>query len=128
MIKVIRTHISELEAHIKEFNDDISNHLNEEEENAVELIKDIPGISDTSAQTIVSIIGTDMSHFPTSGALCLWGGLCPRNHESAGKRKNGRTNKGNKLLRSTLVLCAHSAVLKKILTLEKCINGLPHIE
>ncbi len=44
MIKVIRTHISELEAHIKELNDDISNHLNEEEENAVELIKDIPGI------------------------------------------------------------------------------------
>ena len=32
MIKVIRTHISELEAHIKELNDDISNHLNEEEE------------------------------------------------------------------------------------------------
>ena len=113
MIKVIRTHISELEAHIKELNDDISNHLNEEEENAVELIKDIPGISDTSAQTIVSIIGTDMSRFPTSGALCSWGGLCPGNHESAGKRKNGRTNKGNKLLRSTLVVCAHSAVLKK---------------
>ena len=88
MIKVIRTHISELEAHIKELNDDISNHLNEEEENAVELIKDIPGISDTSAQTIVSIIGTDMSRFPTSGALCSWGGLCPGNHESAGKPKN----------------------------------------
>lgn len=113
MIRVLRQHISELEKHIQELSIDIDNHLNKEEKDACELIKDIPGISDMSAETIISIIGIDMGHFPTSGHLCSWGGLCPGNHESAGKRKSGRTNKGNKLLRSTLVVCAHSAVLKK---------------
>lgn len=113
MINVLRTHIQELETHIQELTDDIDDQLNKEEKDACELIKEIPGISDTSAQTIISIIGTDMNQFPTDGQLCSWAGLCPGNHESAGKRKTGRTNKGNKVLRSTLIVCAHSAVKKK---------------
>nr|WP_242861326.1 IS110 family transposase [Acetivibrio ethanolgignens] len=55
-------------------------------------------------------MGTDMKRFPTSAHISSWAGLCPGNNEGAGKRKSGKTRKGNTLLRSTLVVCAHSAV------------------
>jgi transposase len=48
----------------------------------------MPGISDVTAQVIVSEIGVDMSRFPTAGHLISWAGLCPRNDESAGKRRS----------------------------------------
>lgn len=51
-----------------------------------------------------------MSRFPTDSHISSWAGLCPGNNESAKKRKSGRTRKGNALLKSTLVVCAHSAV------------------
>lgn len=54
-----------------------------------------------------------MSRFPTDAHLSSWAGLCPGNNESAGKRKSGKTRKGNALLRTTLVVCAHSAVKHK---------------
>ena len=54
-----------------------------------------------------------MSRFPTDAHIASWAGLCPGDNESAGKRKSGKTRKGNALLRSTLVTCAHSAVRNK---------------
>ena len=76
-------------------------------------LQEMPGIGETSAQAILAVIGTDMSRFPTAGHLASWAGVCPGNNESAGKRKSGRTTKGNCLLREVLIACAHSAVLKK---------------
>ncbi len=61
---------------------------------AVELLRSIPGVSDLTAQVIVSEIGTDMSRFPTAGHLVSWAGLCPRNDESAGKRRSSRLRHG----------------------------------
>lgn len=75
-----------------------------------EAIKEVTGIGTTSAQAIIAVIGTDMNRFPTDAHLSSWAGLCPGNNESAGKRKSGKTRKGNALLRSMLVVCAHSAV------------------
>ena len=54
-----------------------------------------------------------MSRFPTEGHISSWSGVCPGNNESAGKRRNGKTRKGNKILKSTLVECAQSAVQHK---------------
>ena len=54
-----------------------------------------------------------MSRFPTAGHLAAWAGLCPGNNESAQKRKTRKMRKGNALLRSTLVVCAHSATRNK---------------
>ncbi len=54
---------------------------------AIELLSTIPGISALSAQVLVSEIGIDMSRFPTAGHLISWAGLCPKNDESAGKRR-----------------------------------------
>jgi hypothetical protein len=51
--------------------------------------------------------------FTSPYCISSWAGLCPGNNESAGKRRSGKTRKGNALLRSTLVVCAHSAVKNK---------------
>ena len=73
----------------------------------------MPGISDVTAQVIVSEIGTDMSRFPTAGHLISWAGLCPRNDESAGKRRSTRLRKGAPWLKTTLVQAAWSAARAK---------------
>ena len=80
---------------------------------AVRLLCSIPGISDLSAQVIVSEIGTDMNRFPTAGHLISWAGLCPRNDESAGKRRSSRLRKGAPWLKTTLVQCAWAGARKK---------------
>ena len=80
---------------------------------AVEHVTSIPGVSDLGAQVIVSEIGTDMSRFPSEGHLISWAGMCPRNDESAGKRRSNRVRKGAPWLKTTLVQCAWAAVRKK---------------
>jgi len=80
---------------------------------AAQAIDEIPGIGRVSAEQIIAEIGVDMSRFPTANHLCSWAGLCPGNNESAGKRKNGKTRKGNKTLKKTLIQCAVSAVNNK---------------
>ena len=80
---------------------------------AVVLIDGIPGVGQTTAQVIVSEIGTDMSRFPSAAHLCAWAGVAPGNHESAGKQHSGRTRKGNRALRRALVEAARAAVKAK---------------
>lgn len=113
LITELRKHILELEEHLARLDEDIDDAMNADQKEAVERIKAIPGIGDDSAKIIIGILGSDLSRFPKAGNLCSWAGLCPGNHESAGKRKTGRTNKGNATLRSTLVVCAHGASLAK---------------
>jgi transposase len=80
---------------------------------AVCLLRTMPGISDLSAQVIVSEIGIDMSRFPTAAHLISWAGLCPRNDESAGKRRSNKMRKGAPWLKTMLVQCAWAAKKKK---------------
>lgn len=72
-------------------------------------LDEIPGVGERTAQEILAEIGTDMSRFPTEGHLASWCGMCPGNHQSAGKRQSGRTAKGNRQVRRALVQSAHSA-------------------
>ncbi len=65
---------------------------------AVALLQTVPGIGEKVAMVIIAEIGLDMTRFPTAGHLASWAGLCPGNHESAGKRSSGRTTKGNPYL------------------------------
>ncbi|MGH9043172.1 MAG: IS110 family transposase [Acidimicrobiia bacterium] len=69
----------------------------------------VPGIGKRTAEVVVAEIGVDMTRFPTPGHLASWAGLCPGNHESAGKRKSGRARKGNTALCSALCEAAWSA-------------------
>src|SRR5262245_62420050 len=55
----------------------------------------IPGIARRTAEVIAAELGCDMTRFPTAGHAASWAGLCPGNHESAGKRLSGRTRFAN---------------------------------
>jgi transposase len=75
-----------------------------------DLLATIPGIAAKAAAAIISEIGPDPAEFFAAGAhLASWAGLCPGNHESAGKRKHGKPRKGNTHLQSLLVECAWAA-------------------
>lgn len=113
MMKELLVHLDELNIHIQNLNDEIDNFMKPEEKQASKAIQDVVGIGNTSAQAIISVIGADMSRFPTDAHLSSWAGVCPGNNESAQKRKSGKTQKGNSLLRTTLINCAHSAVKNK---------------
>ncbi len=80
---------------------------------AARRLTQVPGISDVVAAAIVSEIGTDMSRFPTAGHLISWAGLCPRNDESAGKRRSTRLRKGAPWLKTLLVQTAWCATRAK---------------
>jgi transposase len=82
-------------------------------EEAIARLDEIPGIDRKAAENIVAEVGADLLPFPSAGRLASWVGICPGNHQSAGKRKSGRTTKGNKWLRVVLVQCAWAASRSK---------------
>jgi transposase len=79
---------------------------------AVELVGTIPGVSLLSAETIVAETGIDMSRFPTERHFLSWANMCPRNDESAGKRRSTRMRKGGNWLKTALIQCAWAAKRK----------------
>ena len=80
---------------------------------ALDRLITMPGVSETVARVIVAEIGFDMTRFPSAGPLVSWAGLCPRLHESAGKRLSNRTRSSNPWLKTTLVRAAWAAARKK---------------
>lgn len=73
----------------------------------------IPGIEQLTAWSLIAEIGLDMERFPSAGHLASWCGLCPGNAQSAGKRRSGRTSKGNRYIRRALVQAAWAAARTK---------------
>ncbi len=108
LVKAILDHIDDMTNRISDLDNIIDEHM-EKYQNAIQMIDEMSGIGKRSAEIILAEIGLDMSRFPTASHLASWSGLCPGNNESAGKRKSGKTTKGNKYLKSTLIQCAKSA-------------------
>jgi transposase len=79
----------------------------------IPVLTSIPGIGELAARVLLAEIGTDMSRFPTAGHLISWAGLCPKNDESAGKRRSARMRKGAPWLKTTLIQCAWAATRRK---------------
>ncbi len=79
----------------------------------LELLDTIPGIDRRAAEMLLAEIGPDMSRFPTDAHLASWAGICPGQHESAGKQRSGKTRKGSKWLRGTLTEAAKAVVRTK---------------
>ncbi len=77
---------------------------------AVDLLRTIPGIEVRTAQNVIAEIGTDMTQFPSADHLASWGGQCPGNHQSAGKRRSGKSRKGSKWLNQALKEAAMAAL------------------
>lgn len=84
----------------------------------LEALDTIPGIDRIAAISIVAETGGDMTRFPSAGHLCSWGAMCPGQNESAGKRRSGKTRKGNVYLRRTLIQAALSATRKRDCALQ----------
>ena len=76
---------------------------------AVERLDEIPGVGRRVAEIVIAEVGATVDRFPTARHLASWAGLCPGNHESAGKRLRGTTRTGNLALRRALVQAAHAA-------------------
>lgn len=74
-----------------------------------QLLQTIPGIDQIAAAMILIEIGDDLSAFANAKHLASWAALCPGNHESAGKRKTGKTRKGNHAIRYLLCEAANAA-------------------
>ena len=79
----------------------------------VQLLVDFKGISHDSAGIIIAEIGTDMSVFDDEKHLASWAGLCPGNHESAGKRYSSKINHGNAYLKRILCQASWAAAKSK---------------
>lgn len=77
-----------------------------------ELLQTMPGVSSVTAQVLISEIGCDMTRFPSAAHLVSWAGLCPRNDESAGKRRSTRVRHGTRWLKTQLVQAAWAAIRK----------------
>lgn len=82
-------------------------------EECARLLTTMPGVSELTAHVLLAEIGVDMARFPTAGHLLSWATMCPRNDESAGKRRSTRTRKGAPWLKTALVTAAWAAVRTK---------------
>jgi transposase len=76
---------------------------------AVDRLDEIPGVGRRVAETVIAEVGATVDHFPSAQHLASWAGLCPGNHESAGKRLSGKTRRGNHARRRALVQAAQAA-------------------
>lgn len=112
MMKEVIKHLNELTNRIKDMDKIIDVYMKDYEKKINKLIT-IPGIGKKSAQIILAEIGQDMNRFPSAGHISSWAGVCPGNNESAGKRRSGKTRKGNKILKSILTQCAKTAAKNK---------------
>ena len=108
-VRIIQEHFADLDARVARLDTQI-NALVAEYEQTISLLCTIPGVERSTAITIISEIGTDMSEFGSSKRLCRWAGLTPGNNESAGKKKSVKITRAGVYLKPALVQAAHAAV------------------
>jgi len=80
---------------------------------ARDLLDTITGVGKRAAECIIAEIGVEMGHFPTAGHLASWAGSCPGNNVTGGKRRSGKTTKGDVWLQEILIECAWAAARAK---------------
>jgi transposase len=112
LVGELLAHIEYLDESIERLSDDVAKIIAPFAQ-AIDLLDTIPGVNRRTAEVILAEIGPDMSRFPSSRNLASWAGMCPGNNESAGKRFSGKTRKGSKWLRATLVESAQAAARTK---------------
>ena len=108
MIAMHLTMIDSLDAQIAQLSEEIAARL-APFQSKLDALDTTPGIGQWTAQVIVAEIGTEMNRFPSAAHLSSWGGMCPGQHESAGKRYSGHTRKGNPWLKVALTEAAYAA-------------------
>lgn len=111
-IGIVRDHLHYIDALIERI-DICINTMVDKYEGYIVLLRTIPGVDRSSAITILSEVGVDMTQFGSSKRLCCWAGLTPGNNESAGKKKSVRISRAGVYLKPALVQAAHAAVKDK---------------
>jgi transposase len=111
-IGIIREHVNLIEGLLTKVDSCIAEMV-AKYEGVIRLLCTIPGVDRSSAITIISEIGVDMTQFGSSKRLCCWAGLTPGNNESAGKKKSVRISRAGVYLKPALVQVAHAAVKDK---------------
>jgi transposase len=109
LLGMLLAQVDFLEGQIAQLTGRIAQVLPAPFEEAVPRLDTIPGVDRRAAENIVAEVGAELGAFAGSGQLASWAGLCPGNNESAGKRKSGKTTKGDRWLRVMLVQCAWAA-------------------
>lgn len=114
MLSMLLEHLKFLEDQIAALTSDIEDEMRPFlSTDAIHQLDQIPGVNRTTIEAVVAETGSDMDQFPSHKHLSSWGALCPGNNESAGKRKSGRTTKGNPWLRAALTEAAWAAARTK---------------
>jgi len=122
LIGGILRHIDFLDTEITALGDAIEAHFQADRERedserpfelAVQIACSLDGIQQRTAQMLIGEFGTDMTRFPTDKHFASWAAQCPGNHQSAGKRRSGRTRKGPKWLDGALHDAAMGAIRVK---------------
>ena len=108
MLRTQLRHLRELDALIAALSSEVEQRLRPFAPQIANLVT-IPGISRRTAEVVLAEVGPDMARFGTARQLASWAGLCPGNHESAGRSHGGATRKGSPWLRSALVNSATAA-------------------
>jgi transposase len=112
VLKHLREHINILEQNLAELDAYILGAMTPYQW-AHRLLQTIPGINQIASALILIEIGDDMTRFGATDRLAAWAALCPGNNESAGKRKSGKTRKGNAIIRYIMCECANAARMTK---------------
>lgn len=108
MLEEIETHIHYLETKLQRIDQYLIKAMQPYAE-YWHLLQTIPGIDQISAAMILVEIGVNLTAFDDADHFSSWAGLCPGNHESAGKHKTGKTRKGNHAVRTLLCEVANAA-------------------
>lgn len=107
LLRMIRKDMEQTHKLVEELSERIKSLLSKYE-NALELLKEIPGFSTKVVEDLVAEIGLDMSHFPSEKHLSSWAGVAPGNNESAGK-KSARITLRNKQVKAVITEAAWAA-------------------
>jgi transposase len=109
VLEEIRAHLRELAAHIGKVDAYLREAMVPYTEAWIRL-QTLPGIDEMAAAMILIEMGDDLSRFGNADRFASWAALCPGNNESAGKKKSGKTRKGNTMLRYLLCEAANGAI------------------
>ena len=112
LLKTLLDHLAFLDSQIARLDERIDEVARPFQE-AVQRLTTIPGVQKRTAENLIAEIGPNMEQFPSAAHLASWGGLCPGNNESAGKRKSGKTSKGNRWLGRCLTEASWAAARTK---------------
>ncbi len=101
-------HLDGLDELIEQLSQEIAERLRPFQDK-IERLDAISGVGQRTVEVFLAEIGTDVARFPSAAHLASWVGICPGNNESAGKRKSGKTGKGDVWLRTALTEAAQAA-------------------